>query len=114
MGPETSTLREPFLLELRRGVLGLAILARLREEEYGYALKRSLQELGVSIDEGTLYPLLRRLESQGLLASRWILVVFYAGLAVNTLFEQLSGELLLAGRWPIVPGRVKHDGCIRE
>jgi DNA-binding PadR family transcriptional regulator len=59
------------LLELRRGVLVLGVLAQLRQDAYGYALKRSLAPLGLDIDEGTLYPLLRRLEAQGLLASKW-------------------------------------------
>lgn len=57
--------------ELRRGVLVLAVLSQLREEKYGYALISSLAERGLEIDQGTLYPLLRRLESQGLLDSVW-------------------------------------------
>jgi DNA-binding PadR family transcriptional regulator len=57
--------------ELRRGSLVLAILARLREPLYGYALRQALAEAGLEIAEGTLYPLLRRLESQGLLTSEW-------------------------------------------
>jgi PadR family transcriptional regulator PadR len=58
-------------LELRRGCLALAVLAELKVEQYGYTLKKELEERGLSIDEGTLYPLLRRLESQGLLVSEW-------------------------------------------
>jgi PadR family transcriptional regulator PadR len=57
--------------ELRRGCLVLAVLAALRDEECGYTLRKSLAEHGLAIDEGTLYPLLRRLETQGLLASEW-------------------------------------------
>jgi PadR family transcriptional regulator PadR len=57
--------------ELRRGALVLAVLGRLRTEHYGYALRKSLVERGVEIDENTLYPLLRRLETQGLLDSEW-------------------------------------------
>jgi len=57
--------------ELRRGCLALAVLAALREERYGYTLRKALAEQGLDIDEGTLYPLLRRLEAQGLLASQW-------------------------------------------
>lgn len=57
--------------ELRRGALVLAVLSQLRGEEYGYSLKKALGEAGLEIDEGTLYPLLRRLESQGLLTSEW-------------------------------------------
>ena len=57
--------------ELRRGILVLAVLSQLKEEKYGYALISSLAERGLEIDQGTLYPLLRRLESQGLLDSAW-------------------------------------------
>ncbi|MGA9564828.1 MAG: PadR family transcriptional regulator [Candidatus Korobacteraceae bacterium] len=57
--------------ELRRGSLIVAVLAELRTEQYGYTLRKSLEEHGIAIDEGTLYPLLRRLETQGLLASEW-------------------------------------------
>lgn len=58
-------------LELRRGFLTLAVLGQLRVEHYGYTLRKALDEMGLEIDEGTLYPLLRRLESQGLLQSEW-------------------------------------------
>jgi len=59
------------VLELRRGMIVLAVLSQLNEEHYGYSLLKSLSELGLEIDQGTLYPLLRRLESQGLLTSTW-------------------------------------------
>ncbi len=62
---------ENLRLELRRGSLVLAVLATLQSEQYGYTLRKSLGEHGLEIDENTLYPLLRRLESQGLLASEW-------------------------------------------
>jgi len=62
---------ENLRLELRRGCLILAVLAALRTEQYGYTLRKSLAERGLAIDENTLYPLLRRLESQGLLVSEW-------------------------------------------
>jgi PadR family transcriptional regulator, regulatory protein PadR len=65
------TLFENLRLELRRGCLVVAVLAALRSEQYGYTLRKLLAEHGLSVDEGTLYPLLRRLESQGLLASEW-------------------------------------------
>ena len=58
-------------LELRRGCLTLAVLAHLRTEHYGYTLRKALAGLGLDIDEGTLYPLLRRLETQRLLTSEW-------------------------------------------
>jgi PadR family transcriptional regulator, regulatory protein PadR len=62
---------ENLRLELRRGCLVLAVLATLRTEQYGYTLRKALADQGMEIDEGTLYPLLRRLESQGLLVSEW-------------------------------------------
>ena len=62
---------EHLRLELRRGCLVVAVLAALREEQYGYTLRKALAEHGIDIDEGTLYPLLRRLETQGLLSSEW-------------------------------------------
>jgi PadR family transcriptional regulator, regulatory protein PadR len=62
---------ENLRLELRRGCLALAVLAQLKSEHYGYTLRKALAEQGLAIDEGTLYPLLRRLETQGLLASEW-------------------------------------------
>ena len=62
---------ENLRLELRRGSLIVAVLAELRTERYGYALRKALADHGMVIDESTLYPLLRRLESQGLLASEW-------------------------------------------
>ncbi len=62
---------ENLRLELRRGCLTLAVLSQLRSEQYGYTLRKALDDLGLEIDEGTLYPLLRRLETQGLLQSEW-------------------------------------------
>jgi PadR family transcriptional regulator PadR len=62
---------ENLRLELRRGCLTLAVLVELRQEHYGYTLRKDLAECGLAIDESTLYPLLRRLESQGLLVSEW-------------------------------------------
>jgi PadR family transcriptional regulator len=62
---------ETLRMELRRGCLILAVLARLKTEQYGYTLRKSLSDAGLAIDEGTLYPLLRRLETQGLLVSSW-------------------------------------------
>lgn len=57
--------------ELRRGAVVLAVLSQLREPQYGYSLRQALSAKGMPIEEGTLYPLLRRLEGQGLLASEW-------------------------------------------
>lgn len=55
------------LLEMRRGVIVLAVLSQCNQEQYGYSLMKTISEKGLEIDQGTLYPLLRRLESQGLL-----------------------------------------------
>ncbi|MGA3188751.1 MAG: helix-turn-helix transcriptional regulator [Bryobacteraceae bacterium] len=62
---------ENLKLELRRGCLVLAVLAQLRQEHYGYTLRKALTDDGLEIEESTLYPLLRRLETQGLLTSEW-------------------------------------------
>src|SRR5690606_5810975 len=62
---------EKLRLELRRGVLVLAVLGSLRQSHYGYSLRKQLQDAGIDIDEGTLYPLIRRLADQGLLDSEW-------------------------------------------
>ena len=62
---------ENVVLELRRGVIVLAALSQLGTEEYGYSLLKKLADLGLEVDQGTLYPLLRRLEAQGLLESVW-------------------------------------------
>ncbi len=59
------------VLEMRRGVIVLAVLSQCSQEQYGYSLMKSLSEKGLEIDQGTLYPLLRRLETQGLLSSSW-------------------------------------------
>ena len=62
---------ENLRLELRRGSLVVAVLAALRSERYGYTLRKTLNDCGLEVDENTLYPLLRRLESQRLLTSEW-------------------------------------------
>jgi PadR family transcriptional regulator PadR len=86
-------------LELRRGCLTLAVLTQLRSERYGYTLRKALADDGLEIDEGTLYPLLRRLESQGLLVSQWREEDkrnkrFYH---LSPVGEQILGQLL--GEW---------------
>lgn len=67
----TENLFENLRMELRRGCLTLAVVVQLRQEHYGYTLRKDLAENGLVIDESTLYPLLRRLEAQGLLVSEW-------------------------------------------
>jgi DNA-binding PadR family transcriptional regulator len=69
--PADADVYEILRLELRRGSLILAVLGLLRAEHYGYTLRKALAAQGVEIDEGALYPMLRRLESQGLLTSTW-------------------------------------------
>src|SRR3569833_296092 len=69
--PIDEDLFDKLKVELRRGAAGLAVLAALREERYGYTLRQMLDDAGLKIDEGALYPLLRRLETQGLLTSEW-------------------------------------------
>lgn len=71
---ETDELVQNMLLELRRGILSLAALSQLSKEQYGYSLLKALSDQGMEIDQSTLYPLLRRLESQGLLQSDWRIV----------------------------------------
>lgn len=67
----SSDVYEKLVQELRRGVLVLATLSQLGEARYGYSLINELAEQGLIIDQGTLYPLLRRLEADGLLLSQW-------------------------------------------
>lgn len=71
MAPARDDSGDKIELELRRGALVLAVLSRLRKPEYGYSLRQALDARGMPIEEGTLYPLLRRLEAQGLLQSEW-------------------------------------------
>ena len=66
----TETVRN-LINELRRGTLVLTVLSQLDERQYGYSLKERLADRGLEIEQGTLYPLLRRLEKQGLLDSEW-------------------------------------------
>ena len=68
---EDAELLSGILLEMRRGTLTLAVLSQLKSPCYGYALLQRLEGKYTSIEPGTLYPLLRRLESQGLLESQW-------------------------------------------
>ena len=69
--PVATDIIEAMRLELRRGTLILAVLGALRSEKYGYTLRADLAGQGIEIDEGALYPMLRRLETQGLLTSEW-------------------------------------------
>lgn len=66
-----SKLLDSLTTELRRGTLTLAVLSQLRTPQYGYSLVQLLEESGISIDQSTLYPLLRRIEKQELVSSSW-------------------------------------------
>jgi len=59
------------VLELRRGAIIMGVMSRLSESQYGYSLVKTLEQIGFPVEPGTLYPLLRRLEKQGLLESSW-------------------------------------------
>ena len=69
--PNRQELFENLRIELRSGCVIVAALAQLRTEHYGYTLRKALADVGMDIEENTLYPLLRRLEGQGLLSSEW-------------------------------------------
>ncbi|GHC71831.1 PadR family transcriptional regulator [Nocardiopsis terrae] len=95
------------LQELRRGTVVLACLAILRRPHYGYALLQTLDGAGFSVDGNTLYPLLRRLEKQGLLTSEWNTEEarprkFYRVSAAGT--ELLDG---LTGEWRALDGSIR-------
>ncbi len=91
--PTDGDIYEIVRMELRRGSLILAVLGLLRREHYGYTLRKELAAVGVDIEESALYPMLRRLESQGLLTSTW-----REEAKRNKRFYRLSphGETLLA------------------
>src|SRR5579884_2368491 len=110
--PVAESTFENLRLELRRGCLTLAVLAQLRTEHYGYTLRKDLAEHGLAIDESTLYPLLRRLESQGLLVSEW-----REEEKRNKRFYRLSpdGETILAqllAEWETINASLK--GILKE
>lgn len=68
---EADRLLESLITELRRGIIVLSVLAQLQTAQYGYSLVMLLEERGIPVEAGTLYPLLRRLEKQELLESSW-------------------------------------------
>ena len=73
MGKQTEAeeIRRGIAVELRRGLSVVMVLVRLEHEQYGYTLLKELDAAGMAVDQNTLYPLLRRLETQGLLSSAW-------------------------------------------
>lgn len=62
---------DKLMQELRRGTITIGVLNQLSNPQYGYSLVTMLAEKGIQVEPGTLYPLLRRLEKQGLLDSKW-------------------------------------------
>ena len=104
--PLDDDLFDKLRVELRRGSLILAVLGALREERYGYTLRQTLEDAGLPIEEGALYPLLRRLEAQGLLTSEW-----REDARRNKRFYRLSpaGEALLSrllGEWDAISASI--------
>ena len=94
--PTRAELFENLRIELRSGCVIVAALAQLKVEHYGYTLRKALSDIGMDIEESTLYPLLRRLEDQGLLTSEWReenkrRKRFYR---LSRLGEQILGDLL--------------------
>ena len=96
---ENAEIIQNMILELRRGILSIAVLSQLSKEEYGYSLLKALADQGLEIDQSTLYPLLRRLESQGLLQSDWRIVdearprrYYVISPQGRTVLSQLKGE----------------------
>jgi DNA-binding PadR family transcriptional regulator len=108
------SLRDKLTQELRRGVLVLATLSQLKEARYGYALIEQLAGRGLEIDQGTLYPLLRRLEEQGLLQSKWNIEGSHP--RRYYLISPRGEELLhaLAGEWgqlaEVIANLLKEEG----
>lgn len=96
--------------ELRRGTVVLACLLMLRDPGYGYALLEDLRDLGFAVDANTLYPLLRRLEGQGMLVSEWNTQEarprkFYR---ISPDGERLAGELL--ADWDRIDASIRRLG----
>jgi DNA-binding PadR family transcriptional regulator len=95
----SNELVQNMIMELRRGAIVLAVLSQLDEEQYGYSLLKRLSDGGLEVDQGTLYPLLRRLEGQGLLQSDWRIAdearprrYYLLNPPGRQLLEQLKGE----------------------
>jgi DNA-binding PadR family transcriptional regulator len=101
---------EKLISELRRGTLVLSVLSQLHDEQYGYSLMQNLTAKGMDIEQGTLYPLLRRLEKQGLLVSEWRVEEgrprrYYR---ISSAGEAI--ELALAAEWRVI--REVMDGLL--
>jgi DNA-binding PadR family transcriptional regulator len=106
---EDNELVQNMLLELRRGILSLAVLSQLSKEQYGYSLLKALSDQGMEIDQSTLYPLLRRLESQGLLQSDWRIVDEARPRRYYVISTQGKAVLAkLKGEWSTMVGTMKQ------
>ena len=68
-------MQEKYERQMKKGVLDMLVLQLLTEDrKYGYQLITELREKSgdtFSLKEGTLYPILYRLEDEGLVESRW-------------------------------------------
>lgn len=102
------------VLELRRGTLVMLALSRLREPAYGYALVKSLADHGIPVEANTLYPLMRRLEAQGLLESEWDHTGSKPRKYYRTTEEGLRVLREVEGQWHVlcdgVDGLLRTDG----
>jgi len=105
----SNELVQNMIMELRRGAIVLAVLSQLDEEQYGYSLLKRLSDGGLEVDQGTLYPLLRRLESQGVLQSDWRIAdearprrYYVISPQGRQLLVQLKGE------WSSLAGVINH------
>lgn len=110
---DTVAVYDSLASEMRRGLLTLAVLAECSAPQYGYSLKQSLNQRGLEINEGTLYPLLRRLEEQGLLTSQWQLADESRPRRYYLISPQGQSALqLLSGEWR----RLSHalDGLLPQ
>lgn len=106
---EENELVQNMLLELRRGILSLAVLSQLSKEQYGYSLLKALSDQGMEIEQSTLYPLLRRLESQGLLQSDWRIVDEARPRRYYVISAQGKDVLTkLKGEWSTMVGTMKQ------
>ena len=108
-GDTISSASESLSSEMRRGLVSLAVLAACRTPQYGYSLKQTLSESRIDVNEGTLYPLLRRLEEQDLLSSEWQIEEGQRPRRYYTL-APVGAEVLrrLQGEWRVLAGALDN------
>lgn len=97
-------------IELQRGVLTLAVMSQLHEPHYGYSLRQALSGRGLPVEEGTLYPLLRRCEHRGLLSSEWRVLVGRPRRYYRLTDHGRHEFQRLASEWSVIVARM--DGLI--